>query len=58
MTTLYRVQEGQKALPHLVEPHDTLRLGLCNLKDQASISHPVEAIQLQVRGLSKMQVLQ
>ena len=43
------LQDEQKSLPHLVEPHDTLRLGLRNLKDQASISHPVEAIQSQVR---------
>ncbi|BDA41886.1 probable proteasome maturation protein [Coccomyxa sp. Obi] len=37
--------EEQKALPHMVHPHDTLRLGLGSLKDQASVVHPVEAIQ-------------
>ena len=44
----YLVQDQQKSLPHLVKPHDTLRLGVRNLKDQASVSHPVEAIQEQV----------
>ncbi|KAK9909280.1 hypothetical protein WJX75_010019 [Coccomyxa subellipsoidea] len=37
--------DEQKALPHMIQPHDTLRLGLSSLKDQASNVHPVEAIQ-------------
>ena len=31
------------------EPHDTLRLGLSALKDDAAVSHPVESIQNNVR---------
>jgi hypothetical protein len=42
------VQEEQSALPHLIKPHDALRLGIRNLKDQASVAHPVEAIQKNV----------
>ena len=38
------VQKQQRALPHLTEPHDSLRLGIQNLKDKAYVNHPVEAI--------------
>lgn len=42
------LQKQQKALPHLTEPHDSLRLGVHTLKDRASVNHPVEAIEEQV----------
>ena len=43
------MQEEQAELPMLREPHDTMRLGLSSLKEDVSTSHPVEAIQKQVR---------
>ena len=43
-------QDKQEALPFLTEPHDALRLGVRSLKEDASVSHPVEAIQANVRG--------
>ena len=44
------VQQQQRALPHLTEPHDSLRLGVHTLKDKASVNHPVEAIEEQVQS--------
>ena len=41
------LQKQQRALPHLTEPHDSLRLGVHTLKDRASTNHPVEAIEEQ-----------
>ena len=43
------VQDKQAALPFLTEPHDALRLGVRSLKEDASVSHPMEAIQANVR---------
>ena len=45
------LQDKQEALPFLTEPHDALRLGVRSLKEDASVSHPVEAIQANVRRL-------
>ena len=45
------LQKQQRALPHLTEPHDSLRLGVQTLKDKASVNHPVEAIEEQVAYL-------
>ena len=42
------LQDGSE-LPMHAEPHDTLRLGLSALKDDAAVSHPVESIQNNVR---------
>ena len=44
-------QDKQEALPFLTEPHDALRLGVRSLKEDASVSHPVEAIQANVRSV-------
>lgn len=44
------LQDKQEALPFLSEPHDALRLGVRSLKEDASVSHPVEAIQANVRS--------
>lgn len=38
------------ALPVQREPHDALRLGLASLKEDASVKHPVEAIQREFTG--------
>ena len=48
---LATLQKQQRALPHLTEPHDSLRLGVQTLKDKASVNHPVEAIEEQVVNL-------
>ena len=49
------LQDKQEALPFLTEPHDALRLGVRSLKEDASVSHPVEAIQASVRTVLCMQ---
>ena len=46
------LQKQQKALPHLTEPHDSLRLGVHTLKDRASTNHPVEAIEEQASRIA------
>ena len=48
-------QDKQEALPFLTEPHDALRLGVRSLKEDASVSHPVEAIQANVRSAFRRQ---
>ena len=45
------LQDKQEALPFLTKPHDALRLGVRSLKEDASVLHPVEAIQANVRRL-------
>lgn len=40
-----KLQEDASALPVEVVPHDALRQGLSALKQDAEVSHPVEAIQ-------------
>ncbi len=51
LKAIYCLQKQQRALPHLTEPHDSLRLGVQTLKDKASVNHPVEAIEEQVAFL-------
>ncbi|GLC39689.1 hypothetical protein PLESTB_001854900 [Pleodorina starrii] len=41
--------EGETALPFQSIPHDAFRLGLASLKEDATIKHPVEAIQREHR---------
>ena len=41
-------QDGGLGLPIQHKPHDALRQGLAALKDDAELSHPVEAIQANV----------
>ena len=46
-------------LPFLTKPHDTLRLGLSHLKEDAAAKHPVEIIQLESKAkadASRMQM--
>lgn len=38
------------ALPMRSEPHDDLRYGLSTLKEEAAVSHPVEALERTVRS--------
>jgi hypothetical protein len=45
------LQDDRSQLPVQRVPHDTLRHGLSALKDEAELSHPVEAIQAHVGSL-------
>ena len=49
LTLSCSLQDKQEALPFLTKPHDALRLGVRSLKEDASVSHSVEAIQANVR---------
>lgn len=55
------MEPGTSGLPLQITPHDSLRLGLPNLKEQfASVSHPVERIQDEAKAkasTSKLQML-
>ena len=53
--------QNSNSLPFLTTPHDAVREGLVTLKDGATISHPVEAVQRAKGGAgeaSRFQMLQ
>lgn len=45
--------DDRSQLPVQRVPHDTLRHGLSALKDEAELSHPVEAIQAHLNSIAK-----
>lgn len=51
------VQDVQSALPAQHFPHDALRLGLRTLKDEATVVHPLQAVQDNVSSFPFSNVL-